>query len=55
MHDMFLEVEAMQAPAIMSRTGQSLMSVVEGDHLRGIFTLKDLFGLESVKLEFQAA
>jgi CBS domain-containing protein len=51
MHDMFLQVDAMQAPAIMSRTGQSLMSVVEGDHLLGILTLKDLFGLASANLE----
>jgi Zn-dependent protease/predicted transcriptional regulator len=47
--------DALQAFAAMSRTGSSRMLVVEGDHLVGIVSLKDLFGLLSVKLELDAA
>ena len=49
------DVDALQALATMNRTGHSRMLVVEGDHLVGILTLKDLFGLVSMKLELEAA
>lgn len=48
------EADAMQAAAAMSRSGSSRLLVVEGDHLVGIISLKDLFDLLSVKLELQS-
>lgn len=48
------EADAMQAAAVMSRSGSSRLLVVEGDHLVGIVSLKDLFELLSVKLELQS-
>jgi CBS domain-containing protein len=49
------DVNAMQVLATMRRTGPSRMSVAEGNHLLGILTLKDLFGLASANLELWAA
>ena len=49
------DVDALQALATMTRTGRSRMLVVEDDHLVGILSLKDLFGLLSMKLEMEAA
>jgi Zn-dependent protease/CBS domain-containing protein len=49
------DIDSLQALATMSRTGHSRMLVVEGDHLVGILTLKDLFGLVSMKLELESA
>jgi len=49
------DADAMQAAAVMSRSGTSRLLVVEGDHLVGIVSLKDLFDLLSVKLELQSA
>lgn len=48
------EADAMQAATAMSRSGSSRLLVVEGDHLVGIVSLKDLFDLLSVKLELQS-
>jgi Zn-dependent protease/CBS domain-containing protein len=46
--------DAMQAAAAMKRSGSSRLMVVEGDHLVGIVSLKDLFELLSVKMELQS-
>ena len=43
----------MQAAATMSRNGTSRLLVVEGEHLVGIVSLKDLFELLAVKLELR--
>jgi Zn-dependent protease/CBS domain-containing protein len=48
------DADAMQAAAAMSRSGTSRLLVVEGDHLVGMVSLKDLFDLLSVKLELQS-
>jgi Zn-dependent protease/CBS domain-containing protein len=48
------DADATQAAAAMSRTGNSRLLVVEGDHLVGIVSLKDIFDLMSVKLELQS-
>ncbi len=45
------EADALKALAVMSRTGNSRLMVVDNGQLVGIITLKDIMGYISVKLE----
>jgi Zn-dependent protease/CBS domain-containing protein len=45
--------DAMQALAIMNRTGNSRLMVVEGDHLVGIITLKDMLRFLDLKMDLE--
>jgi CBS domain-containing protein len=45
--------DAVRALAIMSRTGNSRLLVVEGERLLGILTLKDMLQFLSLKLELR--
>ncbi|MEA2604481.1 MAG: hypothetical protein QOF89_5473 [Acidobacteriota bacterium] len=47
------DTDAMQALAMMSRTGASRLMVVEGDRLLGILSLKDLLRFFSLKMELE--
>ena len=47
--------DAMQALAMMSRTGTSRLMVVDGDRLLGILALKDLLKFFSLKMELEEA
>ena len=47
--------DAMQALAMMSRTGTSRLMVVDGDCLLGILALKDLLKFFSLKMELEEA
>ncbi len=45
--------DAMKALAIMNRTGNSRLMVVEGDHLVGIITLKDMLKFLDLKMDLE--
>ncbi len=47
------DADALEALAMMNRTGQSRLLVTEGDHLVGIITLKDLLRFLNLKLELE--
>jgi Zn-dependent protease/CBS domain-containing protein len=47
------DADAMAALALMSRTRNSRLMVVEGEHLVGIITLKDLLQFLSLKLDLE--
>ncbi len=47
------DVDALEAIAVMKRTGQSRLMVVEGGRLVGIVTLKDLLEFFALKLELE--
>lgn len=47
------ETDAQQALARMTRTGISRLMVVQGNHLLGIISLKDLLGFLSSKIEIE--
>ena len=49
------DTDAMQALAMMSRTGASRLMVVDGDRLLGILALKDLLRFFSLKMELEEA
>ena len=45
--------DAMQALSLMNRTGNSRLMVVEGDHLVGIITLKDMLKFLNLKMDLE--
>jgi Zn-dependent protease/CBS domain-containing protein len=45
--------DAMEALSIMNRTGNSRLLVVEGDHLAGIITLKDMLKFLDLKMDLE--
>jgi Zn-dependent protease/CBS domain-containing protein len=47
------QADSMKALSLMSRTGASRLLVVEGDHLVGIITLKDMLKFLSLKVELE--
>ncbi len=47
------DTDALEAIAVMRRTGQPRLMVVEGGRLVGIVTLKDLLGFFALKLELE--
>jgi CBS domain-containing protein len=47
------QADAMKALSLMNRTGASRLLVVEGDHLVGIITLKDMLKFLSLKVELE--
>ncbi|MCX5896191.1 MAG: site-2 protease family protein [Proteobacteria bacterium] len=47
------DMDATQALATMSQTGASRLMVVNGDHLAGIITLKNMLQFLSLKIEFE--
>ncbi len=47
------DTDAMKALSIMSRTGNSRLMVVEGDHLVGIITLKDMLKFLNLKIDLE--
>ncbi len=47
------DTDAMKALAIMNRTGNSRLLVVEGDHLMGVITLKDMLRFLDLKLDLE--
>jgi len=47
------DTDAMEALSRMSRSGASRLMVVEGDHLLGILSLKDLLRFFSLKMELE--
>jgi Zn-dependent protease/CBS domain-containing protein len=49
------ETDALQALALMSKTGLSRLLVVEGDRLLGILALKDLLKFFGLKIELEGA
>jgi Zn-dependent protease/predicted transcriptional regulator len=48
------DTDAVEALAVMSRTGNSRLMVTEGDRLLGVIALKDLLGFLAVKLDLDA-
>jgi Zn-dependent protease/predicted transcriptional regulator len=48
------DTDAMQALSIMNRTGNSRLLVVEGDHLVGIITLKDMLKFLDLKMDLES-
>jgi CBS domain-containing protein len=48
-----IETGALAALAIMNRTGNSQLLVIDGDRLAGIVTLKDLLKLLALKLDLE--
>jgi Zn-dependent protease len=47
------DTDAMKALSIMNRTGNSRLVVVEGDHLVGIITLKDMLKFLDLKMDLE--
>jgi len=47
------DTDAMKALSIMNRTGNSRLLVVDGDHLMGIVTLKDMLKFLNLKLDLE--
>jgi CBS domain-containing protein len=47
------DTDAMKALSIMNRTGNSRLLVVEGDHLVGIITLKDMLKFLNLKMDLE--
>jgi Zn-dependent protease len=47
------DTDAMKALAIMNRTGNSRLLVVDGDHLVGIITLKDMLKFLNLKMDLE--
>lgn len=47
------QVEASKALSVMNRTGNSRLLVVEGEHLEGVITLKDILGSLSIREELK--
>ncbi len=47
------DADAMQALSIMNRTGNSRLMVVEGDHLVGVITLKDMLKFLDLKIDLE--
>jgi Zn-dependent protease/predicted transcriptional regulator len=47
------DTDAMKALAIMNRTGNSRLLIVEGEHLVGIVTLKDMLKFLNLKLDLE--
>jgi Zn-dependent protease/CBS domain-containing protein len=47
------DTDAMQALSLMNRTGNSRLMVVEGDHLVGIITLKDMLKFLNLKIDLE--
>ena len=45
--------DAMQALSIMNRTGNSRLMVVDGDHLVGVITLKDMLKFLNLKIDLE--
>jgi predicted transcriptional regulator len=45
--------DAMQALALMNRTGNSRLMVVDGDHLVGIVTLEDMLRFLELKIDLE--
>ncbi len=48
------DTDAMKALSIMNRTGNSRLLVVEGDHLVGIITLKDMLKFLNLKMDLES-
>ncbi len=48
------DTDPMKALSIMNRTGNSRLLVVEGDHLVGIITLKDMLKFLSLKMDLES-
>ena len=47
------DTDAMDALTIMNRTGNSRLMVVEGEHLVGIITLKDMLKFLDMKIDLE--
>jgi Zn-dependent protease/predicted transcriptional regulator len=47
------DTDAMKALSVMNRTGNSRLMVVEGDHLLGVVTLKDMLKFLDLKLDLE--
>ena len=47
------DTDAMKALALMNRTGNSRLMVVDGDHLVGIITLKDMLKFLDLKMDLE--
>jgi Zn-dependent protease/predicted transcriptional regulator len=47
------DTEAVKALSLMSRTGRSRLLVVQGDHLIGIITLKDMLKFLNLKMDLE--
>jgi CBS domain containing-hemolysin-like protein len=47
------DLDAMQALALMSRSGRSRLLVADGERLVGILSLKDLLKFFSLKMELE--
>jgi CBS domain-containing protein len=48
------QTDAMKALSIMNRTGNSRLLVVDGDHLVGIITLKDMLKFLNLKMDLES-
>jgi len=47
------DTDAMKALSLMNRTGRSRLMVVEGDHLVGVITLKDMLKFLDLKIDLE--
>jgi Zn-dependent protease len=47
------DTDAMKALSLMNRTGRSRLMVVEGDHLVGVITLKDMLKFLNLKIDLE--
>jgi len=47
------DTDAMKALSVMNRTGRSRLMVVEGDHLIGVITLKDMLKFLNLKIDLE--
>jgi predicted transcriptional regulator len=47
------DTDAMQALSRMNRSGKSRLMVVDGDHIKGIISLKDMLRFLSLKVELE--
>jgi Zn-dependent protease len=47
------DMDAMKALSIMNRTGNSRLMVVDGDHLLGVITLKDMLKFLDLKMDLE--
>jgi len=47
------DTDAMNALSVMNRTGRSRLMVVEGDHLVGVITLKDMLKFLNLKIDLE--
>jgi predicted transcriptional regulator len=47
------DTDAMKALSAMNRTGNSRLMVVEGDHLLGVITLKDMLKFLNLKIDLE--